>query len=116
MFEVEILTIHPEVERMSTLVDLVESAVGKEFAEELDRVEVRIRPYGTYDDYKADWLVRITVDDRDLHSSMSERTEAFHLQFREFLTDLDLLDYTGSVSSTVRIIPVTGGVISERWN
>lgn len=120
MFEVEILThqlsdppMEWEKEAFRSLVDLVESAVGKEFAEELDRVEVRIAKFGPFDDHKADWLVRIIVDESDMHSSMVERTENFHLQFRGFLTDLGLS--SKMTSSTVRVVSVTG-IISERWN
>ncbi len=117
MFEVEVYTgcgLEDYADQRETFVDLIEAMVGRTFSEELDRVEVRLRYFHETDDRKAEWLVRIIADENDLkHLNVKTCTEAFHSEFRGLLRE-HVGDYPQS--STIRVIPVMGGVVSERWN
>lgn len=59
-------------ERLMTLRDCLEAITGKVFEDEQDKINVRIRPFGEFDEYEDDLFFTFDVLDEHLHHKPSE--------------------------------------------
>lgn len=61
--------------------DATESIVGLVFSEQQERVDVRIRPFGAFDQFEEPLFVTIDVDDREMHHAPEDLCKQFMAHF-----------------------------------
>lgn len=61
--------------------DATESIVGLVFAEEQERVDIRIRPFGAFDQFEEPLFITIDVTDHEMHHDPEDLCKQFIVHF-----------------------------------
>lgn len=64
----------------------IEAIVGLVFAEELDHVDVRFRPFGPHDQYDEPLFITIDVEDEEMHNPPQALADQFGVHLNAVLT------------------------------
>lgn len=71
---------------LSELSDNIEAITGLVFSEELDRVDVRVRPFGPYDQYDEPLFITIDVEEEEMHNPPQALADQFGVHLNQVLT------------------------------